>query len=99
MKESRIYGFGEFRVDLAEEILWREDERLRVNRRTFQVLRLLIENAGEIVSKQQFAETVWADTFVADNSLTVTMTTLRKILGDNAKDAKFIENVPRKGYR
>ena len=99
MQKFRFYSFGEFRVDVEEEILRRGDEKLHINRRTFQVLRLLIENAGKIVSKQDFANQVWANTFVEDNSLTVTMTTLRRILGDNAKDAKFIENVPRKGYR
>lgn len=94
-----IYKFGEFRVDVEEETLWRNEEIVHINRHTFQVLRLLIENSGKIVSKQKFFETVWADTFVADNSLTVNMTTLRHILGDTAKDAKFIENISRKGYR
>ncbi|MEO8071884.1 MAG: winged helix-turn-helix domain-containing protein [Acidobacteriota bacterium] len=73
--------------------------KLRINRRSFQVLCLLVERAGQIVTKQDFFDTVWKDTFVSDNSLTVTMTTLRKVLGDDAKDAKFIENLPRKGYR
>ena len=62
-------------------------------------MRLLVERAGTLVTKQDFFDTVWADTFVEDNSLTVTMTTLRKILGDDYKEPKFIENLPRKGYR
>ena len=99
MKEPYVYKFGEFRLDAAEEVLRRNDERVKINRRTFNVLRVLVENAGRIVSKQEFADTVWANTFVEDNSLTVTMNTLRKVLGDRAKDTKFIENVPRKGYR
>lgn len=98
MKEPHKYKFGEFRLDTGEEFLWRNGEKVKINRRTFNVLRVLVENAGRMVSKQEFADTVWADTFVEDNSLTVTMTTLRKILGDSAKDAKFIENIPRKGY-
>lgn len=95
----RFYHFGEFQMNLIDETLWQNGEKLRINRRTFQVLRLLVESAGQIVTKQEFFDTVWKDTFVSDNSLTVTMTTLRKILGDDAKDAKFIENLPRKGYR
>ena len=98
-EKSQTYQFGEYRLDTAEETLCRNGEKLRINRRSFQVLRLLVERAGEIVSKQEFSETVWADTFVEDNSLTVTMTTLRKILGDDYKQPKFIENLPRKGYR
>lgn len=95
----RFYRFGEFQMDLTDETLWQNGGKLRINRRSFQVLRLLVERAGQIVTKQEFFDTVWTDTFVSDNSLTVTMTTLRKVLGDDAKDAKFIENLPRKGYR
>lgn len=50
----RIYQFGEFRIDTAEETLYRNGEKLNINRRTFQVLRLLVERAGEIVGKQEF---------------------------------------------
>ncbi len=62
-------------------------------------MRLLVERSGELVSKQEFFDTVWTDTFVEDNSLTVAITNLRKILGDSARNATFIENLPRKGYR
>lgn len=96
---ARIYQFEDFQIDIVEETLYRNGEKLRINRRTFQILRLLVERAGRIISKQEFFETVWGDTFVEDNSLTVTMTTLRKILGDEPKQPKFIENLPRKGYR
>lgn len=95
----RFYRFGEFQMNLTDETLWQNGKKLRINRRSFQVLRLLVERAGQIVTKQEFFDTVWKGTFVSDNSLTVTMTTLRKVLGDDAKDAKFIENLPRKGYR
>ncbi len=98
-EKPQVYQSGEYRLDTAEETLCRNGEKLRINRRSFQVLRLLVERAGEIVSKQEFFDTVWTDTFVEDNSLTVTMTTLRKILGDDYKQPQFIENLPRKGYR
>lgn len=94
-----FYQFGEFRLDVAEETLRRNGEKLNINRRMFQVLQLLVERAGEIVSKEDFFETVWADSFVEDNNLTVAITGLRKVLGDTAKQSKFIENLPRKGYR
>ena len=98
-KIPRVYQFGEFQIDTVEESLHRSGEKLSINRRTFQVLRLLVMRAGEIVSKQDFFDTVWAGTFVEDNSLTVAITTLRKLLGDDARNATFIENLPRKGYR
>lgn len=99
IEKPHIYQFDEYLIDTAEETLSRNGEKVIINRRTFQVLRLLVERAGQIVTKQEFFDTVWADAFVQDNSLTVTMTTLRKILGDDAKQAKFIENLPRRGYR
>jgi DNA-binding winged helix-turn-helix (wHTH) protein/TolB-like protein/Flp pilus assembly protein TadD len=98
-EKTRIYEFGEFQMNVAEEILRRNGEKVSINRRTFQVLRLLLERAAEIVSKQNFFDVVWAETFVEDNVLTVTMTTLRKALDDDAKSPKYIENLPRKGYR
>ncbi|MEZ5421588.1 MAG: transcriptional regulator [Pyrinomonadaceae bacterium] len=85
--------------DPQEEILLCGDAKTVINSRAFQVLLLLVERAGKAVSKQEFFDTVWADTFVQDNSLTVAITSLRKALGDDAKNPKFIENVPRKGYR
>lgn len=96
---SRIYRFGEFRIDTVEETLSKNGEKLNINRRMFQVLRLLVERSGEIVSKEQFFEKVWEGSFVEDNNLTVAITGLRKVLGDDPKQAKFIENRPRKGYR
>jgi len=91
-----FYRFGDFELDLPEESLRRGDERLNINRRTFQVLRLLIERRGEIITKEAFFEAVWGGLCVEDNNLTVTMAALRKILGDTAKNARFIENLPRR---
>lgn len=99
IESPRIYRFGEFQINTIEETLHRNGEKLHLNQRTFHVLRLLIERAGQNITKQEFFDTVWADTFVGDNSLTVAMTGLRKILGDDPKQPKFIENLPRKGYR
>ena len=96
---KRFCRFGDFEIDQIEEILRRDGEKLPINRRMFQVLLLLIEHRDEIVSKQEFFDQVWDGSFVEDNNLTVTMTALRKLLGDNAKNALFIETIPRKGYR
>ncbi len=97
--DPAIYRFGEFELDLKTETLRGCGEELNINHRMFQVLRLLVERHGEVVSKQEFFEKVWGGTFVEDNNLTVVITALRKALGDNAKQARFIENLPRKGYR
>ena len=99
MEKPRFYSFGDFRLDAVEEILWRDGERLRINRRTFQVLRLLAANAGRLVSKREFFDTVWAGAAVEDNNLTVAVNTLRKVLGDSRNTPKYVENVSGKGYR
>lgn len=99
---SKVLGairFGDFKLDLVEEVLRRGGDRVNINPRMFQVLRLLVERHGEIVTKDEFFEKVWGGSFVEDNNLSVTITALRKVLGDNAKQPRFIENVPRKGYR
>ena len=95
----RTYRFAEFTLDPARETLSHEGKPLEINRRMFQVLMLLIERQGEIVPKDDFFDIVWGGRFVEDNNLTVTIAALRRVLNDSAKKARFIENVPRKGYR
>ena len=97
--QARFYYFAEFELDVAEEALRRQGEKLNISHRMFQVLLLLLEHEGETVKKEDFFEKVWDGSFVEDNNLTVTITALRKALGDDAKQARFIKNIPRKGYR
>lgn len=99
INDLRSYRFGGFELDLVDETLRRGDETVNISRRMFQVLLLLVERRGEIVAKDEFFEKVWLGSFVEDNNLTVTIAALRKLLNDDAKQARFIENIPRKGYR
>jgi|GEM_PF-4080330 len=96
---SHEFQFGDFRLDTDEECLYRADQKLNLNRRNIQVLRLLIERQGQIVTKSEFFETIWADTFVEEANLSVAIASIRKALGDDPKQPAFIENLPRKGYR
>ncbi len=95
----RFYRFGEFEVDIVDETLRREGEKVNISPRMFQVLLLLLQRSGEIVTKDEFFEKIWDGAFVEDNNLTVAVRGLRKALQDDAKQARFIENLPRKGYR
>lgn len=92
------YKFADFTFDAAEETLCKAGEPQSVNPKTLRVLRLLLEQAGNVVKKEEFFEKVWAETFVGDNNLTVAVAQIRRVLGET-KDAKFIETVPKKGYR
>lgn len=96
---GRYAIFGGFKLDLEYEVLELDGRVRPINGRMFQVLKLLIESQGRIVTKDDFFNRVWEGTSVEDNNLTVTITALRKALDDDAKQSRFIANVPRKGYR
>lgn len=92
------YKFKDFSINLKDETLVQNGKTLPLNHRAFQVLLLLVENAGEIVRKDDFFAKVWEGNAVEDNNLTVAITQVRKTLGET-KAHKFIETVPLKGYR
>lgn len=95
---SNNFKFGGFSLNIRDEKLFRDDITVKLNPKTFQVLKLLIENAGEIVSKETFFKTVWQGSVVEDNNLTVAVAQIRKALKETPEN-KFVETVPKKGYR
>jgi DNA-binding winged helix-turn-helix (wHTH) protein/TolB-like protein len=99
MAKPTVYEFGPFRLDLAAQVLRRDGEAVPLQRRTFETLALLVESGGRLVEKEEFMRTIWRDSFVEDGSLTVNISLLRKTLGDDANGHKYIETVPRRGYR
>lgn len=99
MSKPIVYVFGPFRLDLAQRTLFRNGLRVTLQRKTFETLVLLVENSGRVVEKEDFFKAVWSESFVEDGSLTVNISLLRKTLGDDQNGQKFIETVPRRGYR
>lgn len=93
------YAFGNFELDLAEQILRMNGEVIPLLDKPFQILRLLIERAGNTVTKKEIFDRVWPDTFVADNNLTVAMSNLRHVLDDDAREPIFIQTIQGRGYR
>ncbi|HQU82492.1 MAG TPA: winged helix-turn-helix domain-containing protein [Pyrinomonadaceae bacterium] len=93
------FQFGEFRLDTEEEYLYQGNVKINISRRAVQTLRLLVANPNKIITKHDFFDTVWADSFVEEANLSVAIAAIRKVLGDDPKHPKFIENLPRKGYR
>ena len=91
-----IYAFGPFVLDPAERRLTRDGRRVAVPGKARQILVLLAEAGGRLVSHDTFRETLWPDVVVEDRTLTVHMSTLRKALGDAAA---LIETVSGEGYR
>lgn len=100
MKEIKdLYEFGSFRFDLKNNTLWRESELVSLPPKALELLKLLLQRQGEIVSKQEIFDTVWAGTFVEDGVLTQNIYTLRQALGTESNGKQIIENIARRGYR
>ena len=92
------YKFSGFVLDARERTIRKDGEAVKLKNRAFEVLLVLVENAGKIVTKEDFFESIWQDSFVEENNLTVAVAQIRKVLGETRKD-KFVETVPKKGYR
>src|SRR5262245_55776942 len=99
MQEPQWLVFGPFRLDLRDERLWRGHEAIPLSPKTFAVLRCLVSQAGQLVTKEALLEAVWPETVVSESILTVAMRTLRRMLGDQAHTPRFIETVHGRGYR
>ena len=99
MQPPQCLVFGPFRLDLRDERLWRGPEAIPLSPKTFAVLRCLVTQAGQLVTKDALLEAVWPATMVSESILTVAMRTLRRALGDQARTPRFIETVHGRGYR
>jgi DNA-binding winged helix-turn-helix (wHTH) protein len=91
--------FGSFRLDLETEKLLRGDEVLRLGPKAFAVLRMLVERRGEVVRRAELLRAVWPETHVTPAVLKVAILEIRRALGDEAAAPRFVETVPRLGYR
>ncbi|HEX4230860.1 MAG TPA: winged helix-turn-helix domain-containing protein [Bryobacteraceae bacterium] len=98
---SRGYRFGLFELDLVSQRLLRQDQVVRIQEKPFQLLAALVENAGEVISREQLRARLWpSDTFVQfDDNLNTTVKRVREALSDSAERPRYIETVPRRGYR
>ncbi len=96
---NSLYEFGEFRLDTGTGTLWRGSDVISLSPKAAELLKLLIERDGQVVSKKDIFDLIWADTYVEDGVLTQNIYTLRNALGRDAEGKQFIETVPRRGYR
>ena len=93
--------FGSFEADLATCELRKSGAKIRLQGQPFQVLALLLENVGQVVTREELRQKLWpADTFVDfDNGLNTAINKIREALGDSAENPRFVETLPRRGYR
>ena len=93
------YRFDEFVLDVPDRQLWRGEARIDLNARYFDALALLIRERGHLVEKDRFFDEVWSDVVVSNSALTQCIKEIRKQLDDDASDPRYIQTVPRHGYR
>src|SRR6266540_5342365 len=99
--KSGLRRFGVFELDLSAGELRKNGARLRLQEQPFQVLAVLLENAGAIVTREDLRQKIWpADTFVDfDHSLNTAVNKIREVLSDSASSPRFVETLARRGYR
>lgn len=91
--------FPPFRLDLANQELWRGGERVPLRAKPFAVLAYLVRHPGRLILRDELSSAVWPDTHVGEGLLRGYIRELRNVLGDDAEQPRFIETVARRGYR
>src|SRR5262252_7418285 len=88
-----------WRVDWTNECIWHGAAMVRLPPKAFAVLRLLVAQAGQLVTKETLLQAIWPETVVSEAVLTNCIGELRKVLGETAQAPRFIQTVHRRGYR
>src|SRR5438132_14138329 len=97
---AALVRFGAFEVNLHSRELRKHGMRIRLEEKPFQILELLLECPGHVVNRQTLREKLWPDTVVGyEHGLNTAVNKLRDLLGDSARSPRFVETVPRLGYR
>jgi DNA-binding winged helix-turn-helix (wHTH) protein/TolB-like protein/Tfp pilus assembly protein PilF len=99
LETKLLFEFGRFRLDPAEHLLLEEGKPVPLTPKAFEILQLLVESKGKLLSKEELMKRIWPDSFVEDANLTVNISALRKALGDSPDGQGFIVTVPKHGYR
>ena len=97
-KNGQRYKFGDFRLDSEPPSLWRDESLVPLPPKALEMLLLLVRQREMIVSREELLETVWRDTFVEEGNINYTVSLLRKTL-DKDDRGRFIQTVPKRGYR
>ncbi len=94
-----LYEFDPFRVDARERLLLRAGQVVPLTPKVFDILLVLVQNSGHILSKDEMMKQIWPETVVEEANLTRNISTLRKALGENPDAPQYIETIPWRGYR
>lgn len=92
------YDFDDFRLDVINEQLLKNNQPIQLTHKAFKTLLILVQNHGQLVKKEDIISEIWHDSFVEDSNLTQHIYILRKTLGNNIQGKPFIETIPKRGY-
>ncbi len=98
-KSQRIYEFDGFRLDVNERVLSRNGETIALYSKAFEMLVVLVEKRGRLLTKDELFATVWSEQIVEESNLTVNMSAIRKALGEQAREPRFVQTISGQGYR
>ncbi len=98
-QEPYVYEFDSYRLDPRERLLWRAGALVWLTPKAFDTLLALVEQSGHVLSKEALMNRIWPDSFVEEANLAQNISTLRKALGESTDGLKFIETLPKRGYR
>jgi len=99
LQTNNIYEFEDFRLDFTEKTLRDGNGIISVTPKVFETLLAFLENPGRLIEKDELMQRLWPDRFVEESNLTFNIKMLRKALGDDAQNPRYIETVPKRGYR
>ncbi|MGB7069640.1 MAG: winged helix-turn-helix domain-containing protein [Pyrinomonadaceae bacterium] len=99
MQNGRIYSFDRFQLDVDNRLLLGDEKPISLSAKAFDLLHVLLENNGRLVEKDVLFNSVWQDQIVEESNLTVHISQIRKALGENKNNPRYIETVPGYGYR
>lgn len=91
--------FGEFTLDEKQARLLRQQEEISIEPKLFELLLLFVNQPNTIISRQIILDNLWADSLITDNSINKLIANLRKVLADEPKNPRYIQTVPKRGYR
>lgn len=97
--QDRVYLFGQFRLDAGQRLLFAGDKIITLTPKAFDTLLMLVANSGRLISKEKLTQSLWPDQIVEENNLAQHIHVLRKSLGEKRAGTKYIETVPKHGYR
>ncbi len=98
-QEPYVYEFDSYRLDPQERLLWRAGAMVWLTPKAFDTLLALVEYGGHVMSKEALMNRIWPNSFVEEANLAQNISTLRKALGESTDGLKFIETLPKRGYR